>query len=612
MALKVTERHKEKMERKKDERGHWRNREFPGNRAKTDFRYFLILYWRFLGLPDPTPLQLDIAYYIQHHKWSGEVDQLIILAFRGAAKSYITAAYVMWQVWRNPDLKVGVLSGSLDRAKNFVTQVLRVLQEWPMMQHLAPGPKDRQSTTSFDVAGVRPDQTPSVWAAGITSQIVGYRADIIVGDDIETPQNSATPALREKLLDGTREFLAIAKPGAQVILLGTPQSQASVYNVLRKEMGYKKVIWPVRYPNKKQRTRYGENLAPYIRKRIEERPELVGTSTEPNRFGEADLAQRMTTWGKSGFALQYMLDTSLSDEDKYPLKLSDLMVLPLDRRTGPMSVSWGADEGLRLRDISPICRAEDGLYAPASVSEQYSRWEDMFAFIDPSGSGKDETTLTIGTELYGTAYVLKQVGWRDGYGDKTLKEIAKLLAEYEVNLCHIEENFGQGMFVKLLLPEVKKAWAARKGPDSGFTSLEPVSSGRTNKEKRIIDTLGVVFRMHRLVINKQVLEEDLLAVQTRMDTDGAGMGIIKSLMHQITNIQEEKDCLAHDDRVEGLSGLVSMFVDRLGVVPEEATEEALEAIREAQAKELGVEIGNMRGEQVVDEAGLRGMLRGND
>ncbi len=611
MALTVTERHRDKMARKKEDRSHWRHRRFPQDRPKDDFRAFLILYWRFLGLPDPTPLQLDVAWYMQHHKWSGEIDQLIVLAFRGAAKSFITTAYAMWQIWRNPELKIGVLSGSKERAKNFVTQFLRVLQEWPLLQHLAPGPNDRQSTTSFDVAGVRPDQTPSVWAAGITSQIVGYRADIIVGDDIETPQNSATPALREKLLSATREFLAIAKPGAQVIMLGTPQTQASVYNELHDKSGYKIVIWPGRYPNKKQRRLYGEKLAPYITYEVEQKPHLVGTSTEPGRFGEADLAQRQRTWGKAGFALQYMLDTSLVDRDKYPLKLKDVIVLPLEKRSGPMSVSWGAGEDLRLTDLSPICLPDDGLYRPASVSEGYSKWERILAFIDPSGKGKDETTLTIGTELYGTAYALKQVGWKDGFGESTMQDIANLLAEYEVALCHVEENFGAGMFIELLRPHLKKAWKKRKGPGSGYTDLESVRSGRDSKEKRILATLGPIVRNHRLVIAKQVLEEDLWAVQKRMEEDGEDTGVIKSLMYQFTHLQEEKDCLAHDDRVEGLSGLLSMMEEKLGVVPQEATEAAQEAIREAQARELGQEIGKFRGEPGEPEEVLRGKLRGN-
>ena len=30
-----------------------------------DFRYFLVLVWRHLQLPDPTTVQLDIAEYMQ-------------------------------------------------------------------------------------------------------------------------------------------------------------------------------------------------------------------------------------------------------------------------------------------------------------------------------------------------------------------------------------------------------------------------------------------------------------------------------------------------------------------------------------------------------------------
>ena len=34
-----------------------------------DFRIFLILVWRTLGLPDPTPIQLDIAHYLPSFEW---------------------------------------------------------------------------------------------------------------------------------------------------------------------------------------------------------------------------------------------------------------------------------------------------------------------------------------------------------------------------------------------------------------------------------------------------------------------------------------------------------------------------------------------------------------
>ena len=49
---------------------------------------------------------------------------------------------------------------------------------------------------------------------------------------------------------------------------------------------------------------------------------LCGTTTEPSRFTDEDLTERELSYGKSGFALQFILDTSLSDQEKHPLKLS--------------------------------------------------------------------------------------------------------------------------------------------------------------------------------------------------------------------------------------------------------------------------------------------------
>ena len=54
-----------------------------------DFRYFLVLVWKFLDLPDPIPLQYDVARYLQHGP-----RRKVIEAFRGIGKSWITSAFV--------------------------------------------------------------------------------------------------------------------------------------------------------------------------------------------------------------------------------------------------------------------------------------------------------------------------------------------------------------------------------------------------------------------------------------------------------------------------------------------------------------------------------------
>lgn len=81
--------------------------------ALNDFRNFLYIVWQFLGLPEPTPIQYDIAHYLQHGP-----RRSIIMAFRGIGKSYITAAFVVWLWLVNPQFKILVVSATERRPRS--------------------------------------------------------------------------------------------------------------------------------------------------------------------------------------------------------------------------------------------------------------------------------------------------------------------------------------------------------------------------------------------------------------------------------------------------------------------------------------------------------------
>ena len=57
-----------------------------------------------------------------------------------------------------------------------------------------------------------------------------------------------------------------------------------------------------------------------------------------------------------------MLDTTLSDSERYPLKLHDLIVMPLDNQVAPERVVYGSSNDDRL-DIANI-----GLVEMASLN----------------------------------------------------------------------------------------------------------------------------------------------------------------------------------------------------------------------------------------------------
>lgn len=556
---------------------------------KRDFRPFLCLVWRHLGLPDPTELQYSMGWWLQHGP-----ERSVIMAFRGAAKSWITAAYVLWVLYCNPQLKILVVSGSLKRAVAFTNFCLSLIRDMPLLAFLEPLPTQRQSGQAFDVAPTLPDQTPSFHASGNFGQIVGFRGDIIVADDVETNTNSLTTLMREKIAEAVKEYDSILKPGGQIKFLGTPHNDDSVYNKLPAR-GYTIRIWPAKYPDEKQVTSYGDKLAPFIKHMLAKDPSKVGSSTEPTRFSDADLEKRRMSLGTSTFALQWMLDTTLADADRYPLKLRNLIVLALDPRRGPDHVSWGNAAELTLSQLPVTGFEGDHFFGPANIAETFSKWDVVTAWLDPSGMGKDQTALCIIALLNGMLYCLKIAGWQQGFSPETLRGISKLLVEFNVSECEIEEDYADGMLLPLLQPYVEKSWALwnKAHPkEHGGTTLTNIRSARVQKERRILSVLEPLTQQHRLVMNKAVIEDDFAEVKK---VDGEETRHRYGAMYQLTHLTSEKDCLSHDDKVEALAGACLKYASQLGIDPMGLSESRLQDRTDEELEKLFGETDEIAG-----------------
>ena len=89
----------------------------------TSFPLFTALVWKAIGLPQPTPIQADIAKLLQ----DPPNDRMILMGFRGVAKSFITCAYVVWCLWRDPQLKIMVVSANKERADANATFIKKII-----------------------------------------------------------------------------------------------------------------------------------------------------------------------------------------------------------------------------------------------------------------------------------------------------------------------------------------------------------------------------------------------------------------------------------------------------------------------------------------------------
>lgn len=531
------------------------------HRLKTDFTFFLTVIWKYLNLPQPTQLQKDIALYLQ----TGP-KRKIIMGFRGVAKSWITSAYVLWRLYKNPQVKVLVVSASKERSDSFSTFTKRLIDEIPFLNHLKPGRDQRDSKIAFDVGPATPDHSPSVKSVGITGQLTGSRADIIVADDIEVLNNSATQTARDKLAELVKEFDAILKPlkSSEITFLGTPQTEMSIYNTLVEERGYKVRVWTALYPEPSAFDKWKGNLAPLIQDKVLKDANLIGCSTEPRRFSDSDLAERRMSYGKAGFALQFMLDTSLSDADKYPLKLSDLMVMSLDLKRAPVNLAW-CNATDKVLEVPTLGLSGDRFYAPMWTDKEMVEYTGSVMFIDPSGRGADETGYAIVKFLHGYLFLVDAGGFREGYSPSTLQKLSGLAQLHKVNQVIVEDNFGDGMFIELLKPYLRKVHPCQ------------VEGKRAHgqKELRIIDTLEPVLMQHRLIVDKGLIEKDYRECEGDYSY---------SLFYQMSRITHDRGALKHDDRLEAVYGAVAYWVEQMALdakVEAEKHRDELWAIEEA-------------------------------
>mgnify|MGYP000722040439 FL=1 len=546
----------------------------------SDFRKFLFVIWKHLNLPDPTPVQYDIAYNLQH----GD-KRMIIQAFRGVGKSWITSAYVVWLLYMNPQLNILVVSASKSRSDDFTTFTLRLISEMDILAHLRPKTDQRQSKISFDVAPAAASHAPSVKSVGISGQLAGSRADVIVADDIEVPNNSMTQGMRDKLSEAVKEFDAILKPEGRIIYLGTPQNQESLYNKLP-DRGYKVSIWPARYPNADQTVGYGLKLARLISNAMAANDLLVGEPTDPARFSEFDLLEREASYGRSGFALQFMLDTRLSDAERYPLKVSDLIVMDIPTQEAPEKVSWSSDSQYIVEELPNVAFNGDHYHKPMFMSSEFVEYTGSVMSIDPSGRGKDETGYAVVKMLNGYLYVRRCGGIAGGYSEEALKKLAVIAKEEQVNEIIVESNFGDGMFNQLFMPVLNKVHSV---------TMSEVRHN-TQKERRIIDVLEPVMNQHRLVMDKKVIQKDFDSCQ-HLPPEQA---LRYQLMYQLTRLTADRGALTNDDRLDALAMACQYWVDamaqdveqRMGVRKEELMAAEINRLREQASMGFAVITGH--------------------
>jgi hypothetical protein len=512
---------------------------------QADFKLFLQALWNQLDLPSPTRAQYAIADYLQNGP-----KRLQIQAFRGVGKSWITGAFVLWTLFNDAEKKIMIISASKERADNMSIFLQKLIIETPWLSHLQPKSDDsRWSRISFDV-NCAPHQAPSVKSVGITGQLTGSRADLMILDDIEVPGNSMTELMREKLLQLCTEAESILTPkdDSRIMYLGTPQTTFTVYRKLA-ERAYRPFVWPSRYP--KDVTPYEGLIAPQLQEDIDDGAE-AGQPTDPDRFDNEDLLERESAMGRSNFMLQFQLDTTLSDAEKFPLKMSDLIITSVNPTEAPDNIVWCSDPRNILKDLPTVGLPGDYFYSPMQIQGEWTPYSETICAVDPSGRGSDETAACYLSQKNGFLYLHEVRAYRDGYSDATLLDILKGCKKYDATTLVIETNFGDGIVSELFKKHIQQT--------KQRIFIDEVRAN-VRKEDRIIDSLEPVLNQHRLVVNRDVIDWDY-----RSNPDAAPeQRLLYMLFYQMSRMCRMKYAVKHDDRIDCLAMAVKYYTDSLSI-----------------------------------------------
>lgn len=521
-----------------------------------DFRDFAVDGMAFLGF-DTTEMQEDIAEYMQNGP-----RLRMVMAQRGEAKSTLAALYAVWRIIQRPATRVLIVSAGEDQASEVATLVVRLIQTWEILECFRPDRMagDRTSTSAFDVhyslKGL--DKSPSVACVGITSNLPGKRADLLIPDDIESNKNGLTATQRAQLLHLSKEFSSICTHG-DILYLGTPQSKDSIYNTLQGR-GFEIRIWPGRYPTEEQEEKYAGRLAPFVLERMRANPSLRtgggidgtrGQPSDPGRYSDAELVEKELDKGPEDFQLQYMLDTSLVDAQRQQLRLSDLVVANFSADMLPEVIGWqaAAKYEVELGQDFPVTMAKM-YYAPPTDCVFVQRPPDVFMYVDPAGGGSDEIGVGVACTLGPYIHVLDVAGLRGGLTPENELELVEIIRRNKVSRIKVESNMGHGLF------EISLRAILNKHEDLHAVAGSVVGEYSTGqKERRIIDSLVSPMQRHRVIVHQQVFESDRKYGRQHSLDKRTGF----SLWYQMANITTDRSSLTHDDRLEAVAGAVREF-----------------------------------------------------
>jgi len=173
---------------------------------------------------------------------SESLDNQLVLLPRGHMKSKVAAFITAWWLTRNPDETILYVSATAALAEEQLYAIKGILESpiyrryWPTMIHPDEGKREKWAVAEIKVDHPKRKseaiRDPSIKAVGLTGNIAGFHASIVVLDDVVVPGNAYTQDGRDKVAALYSQLASIENPGARELVVGTRYHPVDLYNTL--------------------------------------------------------------------------------------------------------------------------------------------------------------------------------------------------------------------------------------------------------------------------------------------------------------------------------------------------------------------------------------------
>jgi hypothetical protein len=156
-------------------------------------------------------------------------NKLIVMP-RGTFKTSIAAvAYTIWLLIRDPNLRVLLDSELYSNSKNTLREVKAHIESDRFKSYFGEWRGDVWNEGEILIkARTAVKKEATITCSGIGAQKTGQHYDVIVADDMNSPKNSHTPELRQKVIDHYRYYTSLLDPGGMKVIIGTRYSSGDL------------------------------------------------------------------------------------------------------------------------------------------------------------------------------------------------------------------------------------------------------------------------------------------------------------------------------------------------------------------------------------------------